>query len=84
MKIQDYPTPETDLRADDECQDYYGMKFEGVHADFARLVERRLAACREVLEELARYVVASAYPDGPCIESEDMKAIKEVLEQTKL
>lgn len=33
----------------------------------------------ELLETLSRYPVATTYPDGPCIESDDMDEIRDIL-----
>lgn len=76
MNLDDYKTPETDAAI------YPMDQIDVVWPDFARELERRLAACRDVLSDLERYPVARIYPDGPCIDSEDMKAIREVLALT--
>ena len=33
----------------------------------------------ELLEDLSRYPVATTYPDGPCIEWQDMEELKAIL-----
>lgn len=33
----------------------------------------------ELLERLSRYPIATTYPDGPCIERDDMEEIRDIL-----
>jgi hypothetical protein len=67
MNLTDYPTPITDAQwgtrswfEDEYGARQYGAKF--VHEDFARDLERRLAACREALEMIATFTI----DDGQC------------------
>ena len=82
MKLEDYPTPETDQYIGEYDEDTM-TEGEIAMCQYAASLERRLAACREVLGELERYPIARGYPDGPCLNWEDMNDIKEVLELTK-
>lgn len=87
MNLSDYKTPEAHAHFHENVwsESNYGARrpLSQRDIDFAKDLERRLLACREVLEDLARYPIAQSYPDGPCIEREDMNLIKEVLALTE-
>lgn len=44
-----------------------------------RAREKLLAQALEALQTVARYPIARGYPDGPCIDREDMKEIQEAI-----
>ena len=80
MNITDYPTPETDAA----CDATYAQGVAHIPlVGFMENLERRLAACREVLAALLRYPVARYYPDGPCIDEDDFDAVRDVLVATR-
>jgi hypothetical protein len=70
-------TPRTDAHQSD-CLKTGGRSCDmGRNAYWlARKLEEENGEMMEILLDLAKYPIATTYPDSPCIEREDMKLIK--------